>query len=366
MKLFFLIFFAAYIGGNIYIFVRGLQAVSALPLGVRILLSVIFWLAAFAMIIALLARNAALPDVVMSALYRIGSVWLVFTLYMVLSLLCFDIVRLFVPTLRYGVVYAAVVAVMVLIYGYCNYLHPQVRHIDILLDKPLDESVVIAAISDVHLGDGTDKKALQRYVGLINEQRPDVVVIGGDLVDNSLRPLLHQNMAEILSQLRAPQGVFMVVGNHEYISGIEAVKEYLKSTPITLLQDSVVVLPSGVQIVGRDDRVNRHREPLSLLLSHCDMSLPIMVIDHQPYDLQEVDAAGVDIQFSGHTHRGQVWPVSLLTDYIFEQSHGYRKWSHTHIFVSSGLSLWGPPFRIGTNSDMAVFHLKSTSRQSNQ
>ena len=96
------------------------------------------------------------------------------------------------------------------------------------------------------------------------------------------------------------------------------------------------------------------------------MSMPVVVIDHQPYHLQQVDDAGVDLQFSGHTHHGQVWPISLLTDHIFEQSHGYRKWQNTHIFVSSGLSLWGPPFRIGTKSDMAVFRLKSNSPQSNQ
>ncbi len=365
MKMFFLMFLAAYIGGNVYVLVRVLQLLSGASLWLKIVVSSIFWLAAFSMIIALFARNAGLPDAMMSALYRVGSVWLVFTLYMVLALVAFDVARVFLPTMRYGVVYAACVAVCLLVYGYWNYRHPQVQHIGIEVEKPMTGELRIVAVSDVHLGDGTDKKALRRYVDMINAERPDVVIIGGDLIDNSLRPLIHQNMAEELARLQAPQGIFMAVGNHEYISGIESVERYLADTPITLLRDSVVTLPSGVQIVGRDDRVNRHRESLLSLLERCDMSHPVVVIDHQPYDLQAVDSAGVDLQFSGHTHHGQVWPITLLTDYIFEQSHGYRKWPHSHIFVSSGLSLWGPPFRIGTKSDMAVFTL-SSARQSNQ
>ena len=84
----------------------------------------------------------------------------------------------------------------------------------------------------------------------------------------------------------------------------------------------------------------------------------MIVLDHQPYDLARTDSLGVDIQISGHTHRGQIWPINWLTDRIFEQSHGYLKWTYSHIYVSSGLSLWGPPFRIGTHSEMAVIEVK--------
>ena len=359
MKLFFLIFFAAYIGGNVYVFVRTLQLLSGMSLVVKIIYALLFWVVAFAMVIALFARNSPLPDAAIRILYQAGSVWMVFTLYMVLALVVFDVAKVLFPSMRYGVVYAAIVTLCLLVYGHWNYRHLKVEHFDIEVEKPMEGELKIVAVSDVHLGDGTDKKALRRYVDMINKENPDVVIVSGDLVDNSLRPLVNQNMAEELSRLQAPQGVFMAMGNHEYISGAKAVEKYLATTPVILLRDSVVVLQNGVQIVGRDDRTNRHRKPLSALLERCNAAQPIAVIDHQPYDLQEVDAAGVDLQFSGHTHHGQVWPVSLLTDHIYEQSHGYRKWTHAHIFVSSGLSLWGPPFRIGTKSDMAVFRLKS-------
>jgi predicted MPP superfamily phosphohydrolase len=80
-------------------------------------------------------------------------------------------------------------------------------------------------------------------------------------------------------------------------------------------------------------------------------------LDHQPYHLQQTDSLGLELQLSGHTHHGQVWPMSLLTDRLYEQSHGHRRWSNSHIYVSSGLSLWGPPFRIGTRGELVIIRL---------
>ena len=184
-------------------------------------------------------------------------------------------------------------------------------------------------------------------------------MIAGDLIDNSVVPLYTENMMEELSELKAPLGIYMVPGNHEYISGIKASARFIQDTPIQLLRDSVVTLPNGMQLIGRDDRSNTARRSLQELMAGIDKSNPIILLDHQPYKLTESEAAGVDLQFSGHTHRGQVWPMNWVTDHIYEQSHGYRQWGNSHIYVSSGLSLWGPPFRIGTESDMAVFHLST-------
>lgn len=366
MRILFLIFMSAYLGGNVYVFVRALQLLAGCSIWLKVLVGLLFWIVALAMVIALFARGFGLPDVVMKTLYLIGSVWMVFTLYMVPALLLLDVARVVGFPIRNGVLLAAGVVVCILLYGYWNYRNPRIEHIDIELDKSLECDLRIVAISDIHLGDGTGKRALGRYVDLINAQRPDLIIVGGDLIDNSLVPVLRNNMAEELRRLEAPMGIYMAPGNHEYISGIEDVVSFLETTPITLLRDSVVKLPCGLQIVGRDDVSNRHRMLLKDLMARCDAAKPILVLDHQPYKLASADSLGVDLQFSGHTHHGQVWPVSILTDKMFEQSHGYRKWAHSHIYVSSGLSLWGPPFRIGTHSDMVVFHVKSTARQSNQ
>ena len=119
--------------------------------------------------------------------------------------------------------------------------------------------------------------------------------------------------------------------------------------------------PNAIHLGGRDARNTPPRRSLQELMENIDKSRPIILLDHQPYNLTDAEDAGIDLQFSGHTHHGQVWPMSLVTDYIYEQSHGYRQWGDTHIYVSSGLSLWGPPFRIGTESEMVVFELSSGS-----
>lgn len=359
MRILFLIFMAAYIGGNIYVFVRALQLLAGCALWLKVVFASIFWIVALAMVIALFARGVGLPDVVMKSLYFIGSIWMVFTLYMVPALLLMDLSRFVGLSIRNGVLWVAAAVVCLLIYGYWNYRNLRVEHIDIEIEKPLSQDLKIVAVSDVHLGDGTGRRSLRRYVEMINAENPDVIIIGGDLIDNSLLPVLRNNMADELCRLEAPMGIYMALGNHEYISGIEDVMAFLYTTPITLLRDRVATLPCGLQIVGRDDVSNRRRLPLSELIARCDKAQPILVIDHQPYKLAAADSLGVDMQFSGHTHHGQVWPVSLLTDRMFEQSYGYRKWSHAHIYVSSGLSLWGPPFRIGTQCDMAVLHIRS-------
>lgn len=362
MPIFFIILITVYLGGNTYIFYRGAQALSGLPGGIKLSLAVLFWLAALSIIGTMLTRNIKMPVFLSHAMYEVGTGWLIFTLYMVLFLLAFDLLKLCRVPFNYGFILSLIFTVVLLGYGYYNYRHPKTNIINIALDKPLADDakpVKIVAVSDLHLGNGTGKTALKRYVKMISEQNPDLILIAGDLIDNSVVPLYTENMMEELSELKAPLGIYMVPGNHEYISGIKASARFIQDTPIQLLRDSVVTLPNGMQLIGRDDRSNTARRSLQELMAGIDKSNPIILLDHQPYKLTESEAAGVDLQFSGHTHRGQVWPMNWVTDHIYEQSHGYRQWGNSHIYVSSGLSLWGPPFRIGTESDMAVFHLST-------
>ena len=409
MKYMFLGILAAYLAGNVYVFVHMWRSLHLFSPFFRWLCAPLFWFAALSLFIALFARDLPLPDSFFRITYNLGSVWMVFTLYMVIALLVVDLSGLFFPLLRRYAVFsfaAAFLAVVVLLlWGHVNYLDPKVERIVLdfssraasgdgaqLRDSASEDVALlrdsasadgarshdsgaplrIVAVSDVHLGYATGKKALQKYVGKINSLHPDVVLIGGDLIDNTVKPLFEERMWEELGKLEAPGGIYMVPGNHEYISGIDSVMEFISRTPIVLLRDSVAALPEGVVIVGRDDRSNRGRKSLEMLKQEADAVAgtdavagavsedgPVVILmDHQPYELFEKDSLGFDVQFSGHTHRGQVWPMSLLVNKMYPQSHGYRKWNNSHVVVSSGLSLWGPPFRIGTNSDLWVIDLK--------
>lgn len=360
MPTFFIALFSVYLAGNIYIFIRGAQALVAQPFGVKMLLTVLFWSGALSFFVSMLTRNVKYPDILAHTLHEIGTGWLVFTLYMTLSLVAFDVFKLFNGGFKYGFYISFWLTLCLLSYGYYNYQHPNTEVINIVINKSVNNSqqvMKVVSISDIHLGYGTNKVQLKKYVDMINAQHPDLILIGGDLIDNSVTPLYAENMQEELSLLKASQGIYMVPGNHEYISGIKQSADFLRSTPIQLLRDTVITLPNGLQLAGRDDRYNSSRLSLQALAQNIDPTLPVILLDHQPYDLQETEKAGIDLQFSGHTHRGQIWPINLVTDNLFEQSYGYKKWGNSHIYVSSGLSLWGPPFRIGTNSEMVVFNI---------
>ncbi len=360
MPAFFIILFSVYFSGNIYIFIRGWQALSGLPIGIKIAISIFYWLGALSLLSMLKIRDGSVPLSLSHYLHEIGTGWLVFTLYMVLALLFVDILKLFRIHYIYSFYIVLAFVLSLLLYGYFNYKNIRVNTLDISIQKPInstDKQLKVVAISDVHLGLGTDKAALKEYVELINKQSPDLILIAGDLIDNSVTPLRLMHMEEELSQLQAPLGIYMASGNHEYISGIEESAKYLNTTAVKLLCDSIVILPNGLQIAGRFDRSNPLRLSVSELVKKGDINSPLILLDHQPTELDQAAEAGVDLQISGHTHNGQVWPINIITNRMFELSYGYLKKNNTHFYTSSGLSLWGPPFRIGSVSELVVFNL---------
>ncbi|MBQ1939335.1 MAG: metallophosphoesterase, partial [Alistipes sp.] len=300
MRLFFLSIMAAYLLGNGYISFRAWQFLTGQPLALRLGVVALIWVAALALMMAMMLRHAALPAWLGQTLFTVGSSWMVITLYLVLSLLVVDLLRLCGLTLRFGFVGAVLFTTLLLVVGYINHRHPMVVHIAMQTDRPIEGGAVrIAFVSDVHLGEGTGRKQLERYVRLINQEQPDLILITGDLIDNSITPLHRDRMHEPLNALTAPLGIYLVAGNHEYISGIERSKAFLELTPITLLQDSVVTLNNGVQLLGRDDRSNRHRKPIDELAATATGEGPRIVLDHQPYRLQQTDSLGLEVQLSG-------------------------------------------------------------------
>lgn len=372
---FFLILLFVYLAANGYIFYRGWQTLTHCGKGIKIIYPILFLFFTGGIVLQFAARDIAYPPLIGHWLYYCGTGWLVFTLYMTLWLVFMELVKLggwlikarwrTEPT-RYkqfrqkSYWEGFLLVICILSIGYYRYQHPYVEVINIVINKPVDspeKNLKVVAVSDIHLGYGTDKDQLKKYVELINAQHPDLILIGGDLIDNSLLPVRLQCMDEELSQLKARMGIYAIPGNHEYISNMEASVAFMHDTPIKLLRDSVVILPGGIQIAGRDDRHNRNRASLSVLMQFVDKSKPVILLDHQPYKLNETISEDVDLQFSGHTHSGQIWPISLLVDRIFELSHGLMVKDNTHIYVSSGLSLWGPPFRIGTRSELVVFNI---------
>ncbi|MCD4736999.1 MAG: metallophosphoesterase, partial [Bacteroidales bacterium] len=201
------------------------------------------------------------------------------------------------------------------------------------------------------------------FVKRINELKPDLILLGGDIVDEDLAPVIRNNIGKSLQRLNAPLGVIGVTGNHEYIGGVKEAVEYLENHGITILRDTSFILDNGVMIVGREDHdksrfAGGKRMSLGNLLDGIDTDKPLFLIDHQPFDLVGKQNAGIDLTLSGHTHHGQMWPFNYVTKAIYEVSWGYRKKGNMHVYVSSGYGSWGPPVRLGNRPEIVFFRVK--------
>lgn len=357
----FLIPLTIYLLGNGYIYYRSFELIMQFPLWGRCLFSAFFILGVFSIIPIFIARNTSTPYGVMHFLYMLGTSWLAITLYMFIMLLLTDALRLFHVYLPHRYLFCLITTFTLLAYGYYRYIHPDVNVLSLNINKPIDgkKRLRVALVSDVHLGFGTTKSRLDYYVNLINRQHPDLILLPGDLIDSTVKPVADQKMDEEINQLQAPMGIYMTSGNHEHFAGTNSCRKFISEhTPIIWMEDTTVILSNGIQLIGRDDLTNPRRKQLSVLIGSIDRDKPVFLLDHQPKNLEEAVENGIDLQVSGHTHHGQIWPMNLLTDQLFEVSHGYKQKEGTHVYVSSGLSLWGPPFRIGTRSELVILDLQ--------
>jgi predicted MPP superfamily phosphohydrolase len=213
-------------------------------------------------------------------------------------------------------------------------------------------------VSDIHLGNLIRKNRLAGWVERINSEKPDVILLVGDIFDHNMHAVESQKMDEVLLQLKSTYGVYAVPGNHDFYAGIDKAVLYMKRSGIQVLRDQSVKVNDRIVIIGRDDLTNRHRKPLDSLVAGMNSGLFRIVLDHQPAALGESVASGIDLHISGHTHDGQVFPFNHIVSRIFELGYGYRKTGNTHLYVSSGLGLWGAPMRIGTQSEIVCIRLR--------
>lgn len=376
----FLIFFSIvlliYSLVNYYIYIRGMQALPQNS-GIRNWFPWIFLFVSASYVISRLLERVWISPV-SNVFTFVGSFWLAVMVYLLMSVLVIDILRLilyFVPRpavmadnyvdfkkyLFFAVVGATGIIVLA---GHINALTPRVKRIDIQIDKKAGEmkTLHIAAASDIHMGTLVGSRRTAKLVRMLNERNADVILLAGDIVDEDLAPVIHNDLGRSLVKLKAPLGVFAITGNHEYIGGAEAAVKYLEDHNIRMLRDTAVKINESFYLAGRNDRDSkrfsaRERKGLDMILEGVDHSLPIIMMDHQPFNLQQVADAGVDFQLSGHTHHGQLWPFNYITTAIYELSWGYKLKGNSHFYVSSGFGGWGPPVRTGNRPEIVDIYI---------
>jgi len=364
-----IVMLAVFVALIAYVVLRGFQTFRDIPMARNIYL--ITTVSMFVFFIAGMIVGMFSTASIAKIIAFIGQSSLFILFYLILAFVLIDIVRTanhflhFAPEgmiafRKYALFVSFAVIAVLLVVGNYKFNRIEIVNLEInVKDKPLkNRELRIVAASDIHLGVSIDKRKLQKYVRLINEQNPDIVVLVGDIIDNALAPLVRQNMDEYLRKINAPLGVFLALGNHEYIGGdIYGVIDFFQSANVQVLRDEIVLIDDSFYLVGRDDLTNRYRKPISQLIEGIDHSKPIILLDHQPFNLQEAEKNGIDLQISGHTHAGQFFPINLIVNRMFENPHGHSMRGNTHFYVSSGLAIWGPQYRIGTQSELVVITL---------
>ncbi len=305
------------------------------------------------------AFTERVPVKLATVLYEVGNTWMIAFLYLLLVFIVADIASLchllpktLLKDSTAGLLGAIGIVALIMTLGAIHYPHKYREELILTTDKPLEKPLTIVLASDLHIGYHNRRAELARWVNLINAEKPDLVLIGGDIIDRSLRPVTEGHYEEEFRRLEAP--VWTVLGNHESYAGLAQAEQFFEAAGIRVLKDSVAHF-KGVDVIGRKDRSARSRAVLQDLAEGLEGFT--LLLDHQPNHLEEAEQAGIDFQFSGHTHRGQVWPVSWVTDLMFEKSWGHYRKGNTHYYISSGLGLWGAKIRVGTRSEYLVLKL---------
>jgi predicted MPP superfamily phosphohydrolase len=215
--------------------------------------------------------------------------------------------------------------------------------------------MTVVFMADLHFRDLTSDKLLDELVDKVNAQKPDLILLGGDLLEGDRRDEDLTRYERAFQRMKSAYGIFGVPGNHEGYSRIGRGR-FLERSGIRFLQDESVVVDDALTLVGRQDS-RRSRKPLAELLAGARRDLPIVLLVHRPLGFDEARTAGVDIQLSGHTHDGQLFPVNLITARQYDLGWGHLERAGAHLFVTSGVQGWGPPVRTVGASEILVLHL---------
>jgi predicted MPP superfamily phosphohydrolase len=375
MAVFLIVVLSVYLAGNTYLFLKGYNAIPAFH-DFSTIYFISFTLLALTFVggkILEARHSGVLSDI----LNVIGGFWMAFLLYGFIFLFLSDIISIIsrltgilnsgniVLYKKWAYTGTIILSVILISGGFINAVSPVVRQYDITINKPADEisEMKIAAVSDIHLGSIIRKRSLKKLSSILTTLKPDLVLLLGDIVDGELGPVIRGDLLKYFSCPDCNRGLYAITGNHEFIGGAGRTIPYIESKGIRILKDETVTLTGGIQLIGRLDRdsgrfYGKERAPLKELMNKIDITKPVILLDHQPVNLKEAEINGIDLQLSGHTHNGQMWPLNHITSRIYELSYGYLKKGNTQYIVSSGYGLWGPRTRSGSRSEVLLINIK--------
>lgn len=375
---FFAIFFTLYTALNYYVFIRGWQALSSF-VSLKPIYAILFVIVAYGYVFSKMLYKFLHP-LVYDIWLGVGAIWFAFLVYFILSLLAVDLIRLFNHWFKFlpasfstnsemvkqitAVVVIVLVSIVVFL-GNLNKRDIKIKTLEISVPKQqskIDELNIVMA-SDIHLSPIDGERLLSRVVDKINSLNPDIVLFAGDIVDDKAEILQQRGIGESFRRLNSKYGTYSINGNHEFINGVNSSVRFMEKYGMKVIRDSYELVDSSFYIVGREDPAMKQftqndRKSLDEIVSSINSNHPRILLDHTPYNLEQAMNNNIDLQLSGHTHHGQIWPANIVTNMIYELSWGYLKKGSTHYYVSSGAGTWGPPVRTGSSSEIVNIKLK--------
>ncbi len=316
---------------------------------------------------------------VSNALGVINGYYMGIFVYLLLFLLLADLILLILRLFRaipkplphktraFAVLLAVVVALSTCCYGWVHVNQIQVESYEIsLAPKKMESQMKMVLLSDLHLGAAGWETRLSKTVAKVKEQQGDIICIAGDIFDSNFNAIANPQQAkELLQSLTAPYGVYASLGNHDAGETFPQMVAFLEECNITLLDDKAVTVDGRMVLAGRLDGSpiggygSYTRKPLGEVLDGQNTALPVVMLEHNPSYGDSYSLTNADLILSGHTHKGQIFPANLFTDFIYTEDYGYFRESenHPHRIITSGAGIWGMPMRVGTNSEIAVITL---------
>jgi predicted MPP superfamily phosphohydrolase len=246
------------------------------------------------------------------------------------------------------------------IYGLYNAFHPRIKEYEVKIKdlSPYWQNKYIVQISDVHLGPIYREKNFSRAIDKINKLQPEAVFITGDLFDGMESDFSWLHLS--FSKMKTKQGIYYSFGNHDLYLGFDRVTKLLAKSPVIILDNKMKTV-EGLQLIGINYSFNKNFDLYKAILDQVgyDEKLPSLLLYHEPKNIRLAEKAGIDLQLSGHTHRGQMFPFSLIAKLVYKgYNHGLFKIGDFNLLVNSGLGTWGPPMRTTAQAEIVKIKLR--------
>ena len=241
--------------------------------------------------------------------------------------------------------------------GLYNAYTPVVHHYQVRLNKPM-KPLRIGMASDTHLGKFFGAKQLDKLAAIMQQEKVDIILLPGDIMDDNVNAYLAEKMQPHLAKLKAPMGVYATLGNHDLFGDQDRIDQEIRKAGITVLRDETLTLNNELVLIGRNDNLAHDRPNTETLLKQVNTDLPVILLDHRPTDIEKHASLPLDIQVSGHAHKGQIFPASIITKMMYRLDYGHEKIGNPHVFVTSGYGFWGIPMRLGSQSEVVIIDVK--------